>query len=60
MDDGTVEWCEDCHRAVGIGCNCGLSFAERMKSIQVDRFGLLDMDRKRAEPKNRGLQRKTK
>ncbi len=55
-----VQWCEFCGRALGIGCNCGVPFKERIKHQQVDRFGLLDMDRKRAEPKNRGLQRKTK
>lgn len=56
----TVEWCDDCHRAVGIGCACKLTFAEKIRGIQVDKFGLMDMDRKRAEPKNRGLMRKTK
>lgn len=60
MAEEKVEWCDDCGRAVGIGCACGLSFAEKMKTIQVDRFGLLDMDRKRKDPKNAGLMRKTK
>lgn len=55
-----VEWCADCGRAKGIGCACGLTFAEKMKGLQVDKFGLLDRDRKLKEPKNRGLQRKLK
>lgn len=57
---GQVQWCSECGRAVGIGCNCGQSFADRIRNIQVDNFSLLDIDRKKTEPKNRGLQRKLK
>ncbi len=55
-----VEWCKDCGRAKGIGCNCGVPFGERVKSQQVDRFGLLDRDRKMSHPQNKGMGRKLK
>ncbi len=60
MEEGIVQWCSECGRAVGIGCACGLTFAEKIRSTQVDRFGLLDSDRKKAEPRNRGLDRRLK
>lgn len=50
-----VQWCEDCGRSVGIGCNCGQSFSERIKSTQVDRHSLKISEEKRKDPKNRGL-----
>ncbi len=55
-----VQWCKECHRAIGIGCSCDMTFAEKMRSIQVDKFGLLDQDRKLADPKNRGRERRLK
>lgn len=60
MENGQVEWCPDCKRAVGIGCACGLSFAERIRGLQIDKFGLMDSDRKQKDPKNRGLERRLK
>lgn len=31
-----VEWCSDCKRMVGITCDCGLTFAEKIKSISFE------------------------
>lgn len=59
-DESQVQWCDDCGRSIGIGCNCGLTFAEKIHGVQVDTFSLLDKDRKRQHPQNKGLQRKTK
>lgn len=29
----TLVYCDDCHRIVGIGCACGLSFKEKIKGV---------------------------
>lgn len=29
-------WCPDCHRMIGVGCNCHMPFIERMKSTYVN------------------------
>lgn len=31
----TIEYCSDCTRIKGVGCACGLSFAEKVRSIPV-------------------------
>ena len=36
----TIEYCEDCKRIVGVGCVCGVPFAERVKSVAVDKSSL--------------------
>lgn len=28
-----AEWCPRCRRMIGIGCSCGLSFAEKARSL---------------------------
>lgn len=55
-----VVYCDDCGRAEGIGCTCGMTFAEKIRNIQVGEFSLLDSDRKSSHPQNRGLQRRLK
>jgi len=30
-----VKYCKDCGRIEGIGCACGLSFAEKMKTVSL-------------------------
>lgn len=35
-----VEWCEECGRMVGIGCSCGQSFREKIKSVSFSTEGL--------------------
>lgn len=34
----TVTYCPDCHRIIGIGCACDLTFAEKVKG-QVFNLG---------------------
>lgn len=29
-------WCPDCHRMVGVGCACGLSYRDKLLSLSVD------------------------
>lgn len=30
-----IEYCEDCRRIKGVGCDCGLSFQEKMRGISL-------------------------
>ena len=30
-----VRYCKECGRIVGIGCACGLSFVEKMKTVSL-------------------------
>lgn len=30
-----IRYCPDCKRILGIGCACGLSFAERIKGVAL-------------------------
>lgn len=55
-----ARYCDGCHRNVDTGCNCGLTFAEKIQGVQVGRFSLYDKDRKIADPHNRGINRKLK
>lgn len=35
-----AEYCPKCRRIVGIGCACDLPFAEKLKTVQVDKESL--------------------
>lgn len=28
-------WCDTCHRMIGVGCACGLSFAEKVRTLTI-------------------------
>lgn len=30
------KWCPECHRMVGVGCACGMSYRDKLRSVQVD------------------------
>lgn len=30
------KWCPDCRRMIGVGCACGLTFAEKVKTVPVN------------------------
>ena len=34
--DAKIEYCLECRLIVGVGCACGLTFAEKMKSVQIN------------------------
>lgn len=40
-------YCPDCKRIEGIGCACGLSFAEKIKGTQIDTRSLKTRDEQR-------------
>lgn len=48
------EWCADCGRRVGVACNCGMTFAEKMQGLQIDRHSLKQREDRLRDPKNRG------
>lgn len=33
-------WCPDCKLRKGVGCACGMTFAEKMKTVQIDKHSL--------------------
>lgn len=33
-------WCSECGRMKGVGCHCGVPFAERVKSVQINEASL--------------------
>jgi len=37
---GQLEYCEDCKRAIGIGCACGMTFLEKLRTVQIDKESL--------------------
>lgn len=39
-----MTWCPDCHRLIGIGCGCNLSFAEKIKTVSIDKKSLTQDD----------------
>lgn len=48
-------YCDDCGRNELTGCACSLTFAQKLRGVQVDRHSLKTSDVKRKDPKNRGL-----
>lgn len=34
---GAGSWCEKCHRMIGVGCACELSFFEKVSSVTIDK-----------------------
>lgn len=28
-----AEWCKECGRMIGIGCNCGMTFKDKIKGV---------------------------
>lgn len=39
-----AEYCKECHRIIGIGCACGLSFKEKARTITIDKHSLTPDD----------------
>lgn len=33
-------WCDNCHRLIGVGCACDLTFAEKVKTVAIDKHSL--------------------
>lgn len=31
-----AKYCDDCSRMIGVGCACGMTFAEKLKFIRMD------------------------
>lgn len=44
-------WCPECHRLIGVGCACGMSFLDKMRSVQVDRESLKYVEKIRSHRK---------
>lgn len=39
-EEAGPKFCEDCGRRVGVACTCGMTFLERMRSVQIDTWSL--------------------
>lgn len=35
-----IQWCDECHRIVDIGCTCGMSFKDKIKGVSFSSEGL--------------------
>jgi hypothetical protein len=40
-DPAEDKWCCICKRLIGVGCACGLTFAEKIKSVAIDKTSLV-------------------
>lgn len=43
IQDG-INWCPKCHRLLTVGCACNLTFAEKIRTISIDKHSLTDDD----------------
>jgi hypothetical protein len=40
QDGPESKWCPDCRRLRLVGCACGLTFAEKIKTVAIDKTSL--------------------
>lgn len=34
------KWCKDCGRLIGVACACGMTYIEKLRTIQINKESL--------------------